>query len=551
MKMLRLVVLILLASTMMYGQSSFNATAGGDQVLNTYGLQTEYKWHKLSGWTGFGYNNGIKFGGYLRVPFKLGENNAGYHLGIGDQRLSALLDVDEYDSHGFTVRGVNLTHKTKVSSLTLFSGFLSQETALPYMHTSYTSGSALQSTPLGAVLYQRQLSKTFQLHSLYLMGKKLTSIQSLGWSPSKIWRFGGAAGMGSGAKYLAGSVEFHKKRVDLRTSYTIAGNDFQRQEQPYYSTELLGLNARLTLTPISAVRLTFDHEQSRTNITGLPSVVGTFDSANLAASILGFQISPSVSTVRTDNFPGQTLTEMVSVSRRILPRWRTFAAYLQMESPTFKQQALIATNEFRVSPRLAVRQNYTRMNGQSNYSFGAQWVSNLISFSVDQQVFMSPLAAAFGGKSVFQAWTFNIRMRAPRGTNANINTMIAPDGKMQWGGFLSGMRYDSVAPYRSTSPLFSKYIIHGKVVDEAGNGVWGIAVKIGDEVLISDADGEFFAHVNNAKAKPLVVAKDSSLQSSRWTLVIAPSTAQGTLETAPGAPIQVVVQMVNSIVAKN
>lgn len=102
-----------------------------------------------------------------------------------------------------------------------------------------------------------------------------------------------------------------------------------------------------------------------------------------------------------------------------------------MISPTFTQQALLATNEFRVNSRLSVRQNYNRMNGQNSFSAGAQWRSNLVTFAVDNQMYMSPLAAAFGGKSVFQAWTFGIRFRSFRGTHTDINTVIAPDGKMQ------------------------------------------------------------------------------------------------------------------------
>ena len=545
---IRLLLIVVFASSL-YGQTSLDTTAGGDQTYNSYGLQTAYKWHQLSGWMGVGYSDGIKFGGFLRVPLTLrkyvaiGEMNETYHvaLGIGDQRLPALLDTDEYDSHGFSVRGVSLLRKSKTSSLTVFSGLLSQERALTYMHTSYTSGKTLQTTPLGAMVYEHQVSKTLRFHSLNLMGTKLTSIASLGWNPSKMWRFAGATGIGSGAKYLAGSGEFHQKRIDLRTSYTLAGKDFQRQEQPYYSTELTGLNARVTVTPITALQLSFNHEHSRTNITGLPSVEGTFNTANLAATVLGFHINPSVSTFNVSNSSERTITETISGSKQILPRWQTFGAYIHSESPSFKQQTIVATNEFRVSPRLAIRQDFNRIDGQNNFSFGGDWVSNFISISVDNQVYVSPIASAFGGKSVFQAWTFSIRMRAPHGTTANINTMVDPNGQMRWGGYLSGLRYDSIAPQRSTTPLFSKYIIRGKVLDEVGNGVWGIAVKVGQELVVTDEAGEFYLDVKNTKPMPVAVAKESSLQVAYWHLTSAPATARGQLEAAPGEPLHITV----------
>lgn len=525
-----------------YGQSSLRATAGGDQIYSAYGLQTEYKWHKLSGWMGAGYNDGVKVGGFLQVPLKTGESHTGYFLGLGDQRLGAFLDTDEYDSHGFTVRGGSYIHRTVNSSFQAFGGLLSQEMALPYMHTSLTSGNALQPTPLGAILYHRKLSKNIQIHSLTLMGNKLTSIESLGWTPSKSWRFAVAEGTGFGARYFAGSGDYFQKHAEARVSYTVAGKGFQRQEQPYYSTELVGLNAHLTLTPVEAIRLMFAHERSRTKIVGFPSVAGTIDSANLSTSVKGFQISPGVSLVAIDGRPGTTLTSMVSGSRRILPPWRSFGAYIHTDSPSFKQQTIVAVNEFRVSSRLAIRQNYNRMNGRNSFSFGGQWVSNFISFSADQQIYVSPIASAFGGKSVFQAWTFNIRIRTPHGTNANVNSVVTPDGKVQWGGYLSGMRYDSVGlAHASAGPVFSKYIIRGTVLDEQGNGVWGIAVKIGEDTVLSDEAGEFFLDVRNTKPVAVAVAKDSSVQPSYWLLTSAPSVAQGQLENSSKEPLHILV----------
>jgi hypothetical protein len=109
----------------------------------------------------------------------------------------------------------------------------------------------------------------------------------------------------------------------------------------------------------------------------------------------------------------------------------------------------------KVNSRLAIRQNYNRMNGQNNFSAGGEWRSKRLSFTVDQQVYMSPLAAAFGGKSVFQAWTFGVRFRSFHGTQANINTYIDPNGKMQWGDTWPGcgtMLLRLTAPLHQPSP---------------------------------------------------------------------------------------------------
>ena len=93
-----------------------------------------------------------------------------------------------------------------------------------------------------------------------------------------------------------------------------------------------------------------------------------------------------------------------------------------------------------------------------------------------------------------------------------------------------------------TNVTFSKYVIKGTVVDENGVGVWGIAVSIGSNTVISNSNGSFFTHVKNAKPMPFAVAVNASLQDQRWTLASAPTVAQGTREESP-VSIRVVVQM--------
>jgi hypothetical protein len=121
---------------------------------------------------------------------------------------------------------------------------------------------------------------------------------------------------------------------------------------------------------------------------------------------------------------------------------------------------------------------------------------------------------------------------------------VDPLGKTQWGGYLSGLRYQSLTSYaqQDHQVTFSKYLIHGKVIDEAGQGVWGIAVQVGPEMVYSDTQGEFFLHVKNNKPTPIAVAADASLQSSWWKLQSAPAVAQGRPEGTPGDPLLVVVQ---------
>jgi hypothetical protein len=534
---------------------SFDTTVGSSEMYGSSGLYTEYHRGDAYGWAGIGYSNGFQYGSFYSTPIAgFGAGAKAPRLGIGDQSLPAFLDVDEYDSHRFTVRGASFVRKSNASLLEVFGGALTEDTIQPYLHFAATSGTSLSNTPLGAVTYWRKVSPAIQLHSLNLFTDKVTTIQSVGWKPSKEWQFAGAGGLGLGAPYLSAVSEYNRKLLDLRASYTLADHNFHREEGPYSSNENLGLNARADVTPGENFKFGVAHEHQLTYmpeqlIPGQPAqpaatFISTFDSAHLFAALRGFRVSASASTGKEDNATGMTTTELLTVSRRMTFRWTTFGSVISMKTPLGDDRAYIDINEFKMSPRLALRQNYTWMTGQNSFSLGGEWKSNLLSFSIDQETYVSPLAAAIGKSGMFQAWTFSIRLRTPHGTAANMDTFVDPMGNLQWGGYLDGLRYDAVGPSAQSGPSFSRYVVDGTVVDQDGRGVWGIALSIGGETVISDDNGTFFLHVKSAKPVPLTVVPDSSLQFVRWTVASAPATVSGWLEGGSSAdPVRVVVRL--------
>ncbi len=530
---------------------SFDATAGGSQMYGSSGLVTEYHWGDAYGWTGIGYLNGFQYGAFSSVPLKRLIPGARGRLEMGDQPLSGNLETDEFPSHGFTARGVSLTEGSKSGRLQLFGGDLSEETLQPYLHFANTSSDYFSQTAAEAVIYRQKFSKALEMRSLNLYDGKVTSIQSLGWKPTTGWFVAGAGGVGSGAGYLSGVAQYGRPWMKIRTSYTKAGRDFHRQEGPFSSNETLGLNAHGHISLTDALTIGAAHERmlSYTPLaigeggTGSPFIVSTFDSAHVVANLAGIRVSASVSEGEAEGSKGKTTTELITAARRMTRRWRAFGSAIQMRMPGNTDRTYIGINEFRVSPRLALRQNYTWMDGQSTISAGGEWRSNLLSFSVDEQTYISPLAASIGQPGMFQAWTFSVRLRTPHGTTANVDSFIDPTGKMEWGGYLSGLRYDAVTPYRSTGPSFPKYVVHGVVLDQSGKGVWGIALLIGKDVVISDQSGGFFLHVKSSRRLPLVIDKESSLRPGRWEVESAPAAVQGSPESRPGPSLRLVVHI--------
>ena len=533
---------------------TIESTVGGSELNDAYGIKNKFKWREFQGWTGIGYSDGFKMGAYLQIPV-----SKNVHIGAGDQWLSSFLDTDELNDHSFSVRGLSFNMRSrssqpdKESRLEVFSGFISKQYEYPYLLANSTStDSSMKQTAITALLGSSRLSKTIQTHAVAIWDGKFTSIGSIGWKPSNHFEVAGAAGTGSDAAYYAARGSAHFNALDLDSSYTVAGSSFHRQEQPWFSTEPVGWNARIRWTPFHNFRLVLDRDHQRTWFNNLPEVESTSHSASLSGSLAGFQLGSNISGVRSNMITGLNRTEMFSVSRRVLPRWRSFGSFIDMDSARMKQQTFVAINEFKVNPRLAIRQNFSRVNGANTYSGGLTWLSNRISFSIDNQLYVSPLAASFGNKSIFQAWTFDVRIRTPHHTTVNQSTFVDATGKLNWGGYLSGLRYERVGASSTAdeSTSFAKYIINGKVVNEEGNGVWGVAVQVGGEMMYSDSKGEFFMRVRNNKPLSLTVVPASSMQTCWWKLHNAPATVHGVLEGGPAEPAIIELETARTVATK-
>jgi hypothetical protein len=279
------------------------------------------------------------------------------------------------------------------------------------------------------------------------------------------------------------------------------------------------------------------------------TAISTINSVDFASSILKARVNFNAGQYASDQYTGYVYTGVAAISRPILPRWTVSGAFVRSQSTVLSQNAYEFSNLFRVSNHLQVKQNVSRVGGKDNWTFGGEWSSNAISFTIDNQLYTSAVANQFGQAPVFQAWTFSIRVRTPGGTTSRMSSTVDPFGKIRIGGYMTGLRYRAASDIHGASnsiPQFTKYVVCGKVVDERGKGVAGIAVQIGKEVVYSDIEGEFFTHVKNSKPMLFAVAADASIQTSRWSLASAPTVAQGTPEGAP-VPLRVIVQMASSL----
>jgi hypothetical protein len=519
-------------------------TPGGSQIIGVYGVQSNFSFRKVFGWTGVGYYGGFNTSGYLNTPLYKKTR-----LGLGDHEFDAAFATDEFDYYRVTGRGVSTNYFAKNRALQTFVGEFSYDYRVPYFYTVPAATGNITGMLSGYI----KVSPKLEFRTYNAFGDTATAIQSLQYKPGKQWMMSTAEGVGAGCAYAANAVEFKRRTLDLRASYTLATSKFRRQDGAY-EIEPLGLNARAEI-PIGD-NLVF-HGYHRREMTVVPkylgftrsSSIGAVDLAGLTAGFLGFRTNLTVNKSTCDAYPGTNYSGMASITRSITPRFRTTFSYLH--SITRQDlEVYQAMSEYRVNNHFAISHNFALMNGQPRNTIGGRISFNAISITADNQVYVSDVAAQFGQKSVFQAWNFTLRLRTAHGTQTHLETIVDPFGKTEWGGYLSGLRYRSLStPNAPGNPHvnFSKYLISGIVVDESGKGVWGIALRIGSEIVMSGMDGRFFTHVRNNKRLPFAVASESSLQARHWVVAEAPGFAQGDPEN--GKPIRVVIQMTSSLVA--
>ena len=96
-------------------------------------------------------------------------------------------------------------------------------------------------------------------------------------------------------------------------------------------------------------------------------------------------------------------------------------------------------------------------------------------------------------------------------------------------GFHSGSDFGTGDSFK-----FPQYIIRGNVVDERGEAIVGVALRIGSDIVFSDSHGEFF--VREKKRRPVkieVMLKDFTTPGN-FEITSCPSTAlPASSETRP------------------
>src|SRR5260370_8720215 len=109
-----------------------------------------------------------------------------------------------------------------------------------------------------------------------------------------------------------------------------------------------------------------------------------------------------------------------------------------------------------VNSRFSLNQIVTRGNGQTPVSFGGNFVSNIVTASVDYQTVFLPFVQT--GPSQFkQVMVLGLHFQLPRGPHLNVTTNVTPLGQVRYTTYPSTYPYPAMT---SSGPSFSAPFFH-------------------------------------------------------------------------------------------
>ena len=500
----------------------FKLEAGTSSLYQAHGGSVGFHTHNYDGWVGVGSMDGFRAGAFMRTKIR------GSTLTFGDDAIPFHLGTDVFDtSHYFMGRGVGLLQQRGATQIFSFAGATSRGTGTPY----FRAGEAEKG--VGLLFLDHRLTPKLMLFSRNVFSSQQSSISGLEWQPRAGIRASLDGGIGANEGYGASSFTVDREMYSLKASYIIAGDQFRRitVQQPI-SSEVDRENVMFTLRPTPSLAFTVGRQNFLQPFTqDSPTIRGsvnqysaTFSPGRLMMSGTFFDSSVMGMESRGASF---------SAGRDVFSRLHVTGNYLwNRAGNTQSFSSLLGTFRETISPRLSFLQVVNYAQGQTTASFGGNFVSNRISVGIEYQTLYLPFLT---GNQFKQALVLNFQFRPFGNYSFNAGSYVTPDGRVKYTAYGGTYMYRGAlggAPGAMTVVSFHKYLVQGKVVDEAGKPIRGAALRIDADVVYSDSGGYFSSRRRRPGMVPLEVLLNEFIVPGLFEVVSAPSPVKSDPEDA-------------------
>src|SRR5216684_1393680 len=449
---------------------------GSSTLFQASGGSVEVNGQNYQGWIGAGSLDGqFRLGAFLSTQWE------GNKLGFGDHTIPFQFPTDIFDnSHYFLGRGASVTAKDQRMSVFAFAGATSTGFIAPFFR------GASPEDGVGMLFFDMKLTPKVRAFSRNIFSNRQTLIGGLEWQPLTWAKTGLSAGMGANQGYLASSLAADRQWISLKAEYIFAGDQFRRiVVQTPLNSETDRENILVTLHPkpfldLSAGRFNFLQPVSATSGT----IRATLD--QYIASVRGMKFTLTGSLFQSQVLGIDSHGTSFSLGRDFAHRVQATSYVFNSRSGNAPSTTSLA-NLLRevISPRLNLLQVVNTTNGQTSVSYGGEFLSNPVAFGVDYQTVYSPFRS---GDPFHQVLLLHVRLQPFGSVQLNGATYVAPDGSVKYTTYGNTMVYRG-DPGPGPMPNFRlpKYIVSGRVLDENGRPVAGVALRIGTDLVFSNS----------------------------------------------------------------
>lgn len=510
------VLLAMVVSTSLQGRAQFVQLEGGaSSLMNALGGAVRIDTGRRSFSLGLGWHGGLRSGFSLDTPL------LGGRLDMGDQIIPFVLPTDVFNPGDyFAGRGAGFRWQGKNDSLFLFGGVTSESLSTPFFSTA-----TLQNA-VGALFFRRRIGSRFSLGSFNLFSGKLTTIQSLDWTPTRGWNLALSGGIGYQQPYGSASARIHYKRLDVMAGYTVTNATFRRLRLASpLMTESDGGNLRVAYRLSPRAGLSFSHQNILAPMADGAAIRARVDGLSGWLTAAGFRLNAS--TFRSHGPAGPSRALMLSVQHSLTNRFQARVNYFRSKAASTPAYAGIDTDlREKIDTHLYISETYLADEGQHSLSFGGQFSSNPLDIGVDYQTIFVPFALL--GQSPFrQVLMLTVRSQVWRWIGIHAATNYTALGQTRYTAYATSETYSADAPKdptpRSVRRAIGAYVIRGRVQEVNRKPIFGAALLIGRKEIFTDPDGVFVLRRKKTGELSLKVELHSFLFPGKFSVVSAPT----------------------------
>ena len=495
------------------GQTVVEVQGGGSSLTGGYGAAANFWRDGTEGWVGLGYLDGLRLGAFFRKA--IGKDT----LRVGNDALVVRYPTDVFGSGtNLLVQGASYARTQGRTSFVAFGGASSEGLAAP----SFLAARAQE--PMGALFIEHRASAVLHFTTSAIFGQSQTIVPGVSWRATPDVTTALVAGVGAGRPYAAASVVARSGRIGIKASYVFNPDRFRRADVPApLQTDVDRENIELTyqISPDFSIGVSRQHFVQDSADIAVPNRAWG-NSVFLGGRTGDIRISAGLYDSHADSV--RNLSTFVGAGRQVTS-WLDAELFVLQSRP--QGQPVTTTPVLnlrqRVSPKVGLMQQITLNQGRPRLLLGGSLLTPIGEFALDYAIVHQP----FQPFNPFRS-ALNLTARLQLGRySTSFGTFVQPDGSVDYAASGSTFLYmgeiGGVQPQRIGGGSIARYVVRGRVLDEAGQPVEGAAVDFDGEAAFTNSNGEFLLRTSRPRRLHPKVLLDDFLLPGRWTVQAVPA----------------------------